>query len=405
MPVSNSKRQGGFLIICVLALLSIFPPLATDMYLSALDDVAAAFNASPAAAEMSLSVFFLGLCAGQLIVGPLIDAYGRKLPLLIGCAVFVVTSVGLLLVQDIYVFNALRFVQALGACAGMVVGRVIVNDLYDGRKAAQMLTILVMLMTLGPILAPFLGSLLFVAYGWQAIFIVLVLMGVLAFVLAGIIIPETLPQSRRREAAFGATLRRFVSIVSRSSFIAPAFVTACIQAPMFAFITASSGVFQGIYGMSSEAYGVTFGLIATALVVFGQLNRLLLNRFNPQQILTAMLPVFVFVALVLLVNAQASNMWLVVIPLWLALGLVGLLTANAMSIAMKGAIDHPGLASAAIGAIQFGLAFSTSTLVALAGTDSVFPMASAIFIAASLASVLWFRVGRFSQDLITASQQ
>lgn len=397
MTSPPSRSFGSSLIICVLALLSIFPPLATDMYLSAIGELAVALDASHAAAELSLSLFFLGLCVGQLLIGPLIDAYGRKLPLLLGAGLFVMTSIGLLIVRDVHIFNALRFLQAIGACAGMVVGRVIVMDLYEGRKAAKVLTILVMLMTLGPILAPFLGSLLLGAFGWESIFVVLVLIGVLAFVLVAAIIPETLPVSKRRSGTVGNAFGHIFQLVRRRQFILPALATGCIQAPMFAFITASSGVFQGVYGLSSTAYGVVFGLIATALIIFGQINSWLLSRYSPAQIVTGALPPFMLMAVVLLVNSNATSIWLVAIPLWLSLGMVGLLTANMMSIAMEGSKDAAGLGSAAIGALQFGIAFTASSLVALAGTDSATPMALAIFISALIGSSIWFGMRKLAR--------
>lgn len=159
-----SKSQGTA-IIATLALLSIFPPLATDMYLPALGALAIDFNTSTSSAEMSLSIFFLGLGIGQLVMGPLIDKYGRKLPLIIGTLLFIITSIALIFVKDITIFNSLRFVQALGACSGMVISRAIVTDLYQGQQAAKNMTILVMLMTIGPIISPTLGSVFFEFFG------------------------------------------------------------------------------------------------------------------------------------------------------------------------------------------------------------------------------------------------
>ncbi|MBU2962228.1 Bcr/CflA family efflux MFS transporter [Citreicella sp. C3M06] len=371
------------MITIVLALLAMFPPLATDMYLSAMEPLAEAMNTSSAGAELSLSLFFLGLCVGQLIVGPMIDVAGRKGPLLIGVAVFTLASIGLLLTDNIVVFNTLRFVQALGACAGMVVGRAVVTDLYEGRRAAQVMTVLVMLMTLGPILAPFLGSLLLTLLGWRSIFVALVLVGLFALVLTQVVIPETLPADKRNKAAIGGTLRRLAGLCRTPAFILPALVTACVQASIFAFITGSSGVFQGAFGLSSQAYGLLFGLIASAMVIFGQINTWLLNRYEPEQIVARGLPLFVLTAALLLGVSGTSVLWVLVVPLWLSLGLVGLLSANVMSIAMAGAAGAAGLGSAGIGALQFGLAFATSTLVALAGTGSAGPMATAILVSAS----------------------
>ncbi len=179
-------------ITAVLGLLSLFPPLATDMYLAGLGDIAEALHTGERATDLSLSIFFLGLCLGQFIVGPQIDSWGRKRPLLAATALFIVTSLALILVQDIIAFNALRFLRALGACGGMVVGRAVVNDLYEGRQAEKVMTILVMLLTIGPIVSPTLGSLLLEAFGWRSIFIVMMVVGMIAFILSVIVMSETL---------------------------------------------------------------------------------------------------------------------------------------------------------------------------------------------------------------------
>ncbi|MAI91200.1 multidrug effflux MFS transporter [Ponticaulis sp.] len=389
MSAQSPSKLHSALIICVLALLSIFPPLATDMYLAAMGHIAEAFETSHAATELSLSLFFLGLCVGQLIVGPLTDALGRRLPLLIGTGVFTLTSVGLLLTTDITIFNGIRVIQALGACAGMVVGRAIVTDLYHGRKAAQVLTLVVMLMTLGPIVAPSLGSVLLTSFGWQSIFYMLICVGVAAFVLTFFIIPETLPKAARHPDAISRAAPKLFELVKRREFILPALITGFIQAPMFAFITASSGVFQVGFGLSSLEYGLLFGLVASALVIFGQLNNMLLNRLGPRQIMTVALPLFAVATGLFFAVSGSTIIWMIVPPLWLTIGLVGLLTANAMSIAMEGSEGYAGLGSAGIGAVQFGLAFSVSSLVALAGTGSAFPMATTMVICAIAALGLW----------------
>lgn len=385
--------KNAALMTVVLALLAMFPPLATDMYLAAIGEVTDAFATTRAAAEMSLSLFFLGLCVGQLIAGPLIDAFGRKLPLLAGTVLFCVASVGLLLARDIAVFNALRFVQAIGACAGMVVGRAIVSDLYEGRRAAKVLTVLVMLMTLGPILAPSLGSLLLTAFGWRSIFYALVAIGGLALVLTLLVIPETLPPEHRQPGAMKSACRQFGALARRRAFLLPALMVGCVQAPMFAFITASSGIFQRGFGLSAIEYGVLFGVVAAALIIFGHINTRLLNRYDPSQIITAAVPLFVAASSLLLLMALSGNFWALVPVLWLTIGLVGLLSANVMSVAMAASPEAAGTGSAAIGFSQFGMAFATSSLVALAGggaePGSALPMAGGIVLAALAALALW----------------
>ncbi|NDV98747.1 multidrug effflux MFS transporter [Salipiger sp. PrR002] len=394
-PISLSQGRRTA-ITATLALLSIFPPLATDMYLAAMGDIAEAFGTSHSTIELSLSLFFLGLCLGQLVMGPLLDAYGRKGPLLAGVALFSGCSVALLMVEDIAVFNALRLLQAVGACAGMVVGRAVVNDLYEGRQAAKAMTVLVMLMTLGPIVSPTLGSLLLEGFGWRAIFVAMVLVGLLALALSALVIPETLPRERRVSAPFRSAARTAGHLLSRREFVVPALVAGLIQGGMFAFITGSSGVFQGVFGLSSLSYGLLFAAIAAALFLSGQLNNKLLDRFDPARIMAAGLPVYALAGLALVVLSGTEALWVFVAPLWLAIGMVGLLSANAMAITMGAAREGAGIGSALLGAIQFGLAFSVSSCVALGGSGTPLPMALGLLVPASLAWLLW-TVGRRGQ--------
>ncbi|MFU1478553.1 multidrug effflux MFS transporter [Roseovarius sp. C7] len=388
MPQPSLSPRHATALTAVLGLLSLFPPLATDMYLAAMGDLAEAMNATHAATELSLSLFFLGLCLGQLIMGPLIDGLGRKLPLLVGTALFALATVGLLLVDNIVYFNALRVLQAIGACAGMVVGRAIVNDLYQGREAAKVMTLLVMLLTLGPIVSPTLGSLLLEAFGWRAIFVTMLGISLVALVLSQRIIPETLPPEARAARPFRSGAATAAKLLRRRRFVIPVLIAGLVQGGLFAFITGSSGVFQGVFGLSAIQYGLLFAVIAAALMLFGQLNRRLLDHASPARILRLGLPVHAAVALVLTLLSGTETLGLYVAPLWLAIGMVGLLSANAMSLAMEAARDGAEIGSALLGAVQFGIAFTVSACVALGGTDNALPMSLGLLLPTLLATGL-----------------
>lgn len=380
-------------ITATLGLLSLFPPLATDMYLAALGDLATSMGSTHAAAEFSLSIFFLGLCLGQLLLGPLTDTYGRKRPLLIGVALFTMTSIALPGVSDITLFNTLRFVQAIGASVGMVVGRAVVKDLYQGRRAAQVMTVLVMLLTVGPIASPILGSLLLEAFGWRSIFATMAAISLLAFVLSLVVLPETLPVSARKTRPLIDGTRAAAVLLSQRRFVIMALVSGLVQGGMFAFITGSSRVFQGIFGLNSLEFGIMFAVIAAALIIFAKVNGALLNRYPPEQIVTAGLPLFVVSTLCLALVSGTQTLWVFAIPLWLSIGMVGLLSANAMSITMELSGEGAGMGSALLGAMQFAIAFSVSSCVAFGGTDTAQPMALGLLVPASLAAIFFYAFG------------
>ncbi|WP_102223141.1 multidrug effflux MFS transporter [Acidimangrovimonas sediminis] len=389
IPPYQPTRRHAAAITAILALLSIFPPLATDMYLPAIGTIANALHTSHAATELSLSLFFLGLCVGQVIMGPMIDSFGRKAPLMAGTALYALCSALLPLVRDVVLFDALRFFQAIGACAGMVVGRAVVNDLYDGQRAAKAMTVLVMLMTVGPIISPTLGSLLLQGFGWQSIFVVMLAVGIVALVLSAAVIPETLPPAARLRNPMRSAARTAGGLLRRRDYAVPVLVAGLVQGGMFAFITGSSGVFQGEFGLDSLAYGLTFAVIAAALFLFGQLNHRLLDHFTAARILGAGLPLYVLAGALLALASGTGSLWLLVVPLWLSIGMVGLLSANAMAITMAAAREGAGTGSALLGTVQFGMAFTVSACVALGGSDSALPMSLGILIPALLAWALW----------------
>ncbi|MDJ0931058.1 MFS transporter [Breoghania sp.] len=264
VQASVSRRKSEGFVAVVLALLAIFPPLSTDMYLSAFNDIQAAFNVPDGSLEISLSVFFLGLGIGQLMVGPLIDRMGRRGPLLFGIAVFCIATVLLLCVDSVGPFIALRLVHAVWACGGMVVGRAVISDMYTGRRAIQMLTLLVTLMSLSSITAPFLGSLLVTFVGWQSVFVMMLVVDLAAFGLSWWIIPETLPVSRRTRTPITAAFRDYAGLFVGAENLSSAEPggAAFVQAAVFSYIISSSSIFIGHYGLTNIQYGLCFGLVA-----------------------------------------------------------------------------------------------------------------------------------------------
>ncbi|MGK9063749.1 multidrug effflux MFS transporter [Stutzerimonas chloritidismutans] len=392
MSETSASPQGSsaLRIVLVLSVLSIFPPLATDMYLSAFGDIQTYLNAPDGALEMSLSVFFLGLCVGQLVFGPLIDRYGRKGPLLAGAGLFCLATVLLLLTDSATVFISLRFVQALGACGGMVVGRAVVSDLYQGTAAARTMTLLIMLMTLGPVVSPLVGGVLVTQLGWKAVFVTMLAIGALALVLAFTLLPETLPASKRLKTPLYRVFGDYWTLLSSRQFLVPALVSALVQAAMFSFITASSSVFQGVFGLGEIEYGIAFGFVALGLVVASLVNNRLLVRLAVKTIISVALPLFVAISIVLLLVSGSREFWVQIIPLWFSIAMVGLLSANGTSIAMEAARGQSGVGSALVGAMQFGVAFVCSAMVAAAISDSTLPMALGILLPALIAMVVWF---------------
>lgn len=377
-------------MVLVLGLLSIFPPLATDMYLSALGQLAETLQTSHFGAELSLSLFFLGLCIGQLCMGVMSDVFGRKPIILIGAAVFIVTSIALTYVNNIFAFNFLRVVQAIGASSGMVISRAIVNDLYRGQHAAKLMTILVMLLTLGPIISPTLGSIILEAWGWKSIFWAMSLIGMIALFLASKILVESLPIESRHKDPIKLASVSASKLITNRYFIVWTLIAGFSQGGLFAFITGSSAIFQNGYGLSSLEYALIFALVAAALIIFGLVNNLLLRKYFSEQILEWSLPVFLLCAILATISSTVEHLGFFIFFLWLAMGFVGLVSSNAMSLAMDQTMNTGGVGSAIIGAIQFAIAFLVSSVVAFIPSASALPMTIGISLSALLAALIYF---------------
>jgi DHA1 family bicyclomycin/chloramphenicol resistance-like MFS transporter len=395
-------------IIAILGMLAAFAPLATDMYLPAFAPMATYFNVSEGGIEVTLSVFFLGMSIGQLAYGPLIDRYGRRAPLLIGIGLYIAATLLCLLTADIGTFIALRFVQAVGGCAGMIIGRAIVSDLFDEKESAQALSLLMVVMTLAPILAPILGGIVVTYANWQTLFIIMLAFGLACAGLVWFFIPETLPLESRRSESGMALLQTWWSLVSSRSFIVPAMVGGLAQACMFAFITGSPFVFVNLYGASAQTYGWLFALIAGALIIAAQINRMVLERKSTEVVLGAALVLNAIAAIGTVAAVPTGSLAALLVALWFAIGALGFIGANATAVAMTASGRDAGTGSSLIGALQFGCAFLVSSLVAATQNGTAYPMTLAIAGCAILATSLWFLLRRTapkaSEQIISQSR-
>jgi DHA1 family bicyclomycin/chloramphenicol resistance-like MFS transporter len=380
-------------LILVLGMLSAFAPFATDMYLPAFGRMASSFATDNGHIQATLSAFFLGLAVGQAFYGPLIDRFGRRTPLLVGIFLYLVSTVACWLTNDLDLFIALRILQAIGGCAGMIIGRAIVNDLFDEAESARVLSLLLMVMILAPIAAPLLGGFILSVATWRAIFVFMMAFGLLCALLTWAWIPETMSKPRQ-PISVGAIASTYVALCRKPAFIVPALVGGLGQACMFAFITGSPYVFIGLFKVSEQHFGWLFGLNAAGIIVAAQLNRIGLRRYTAEWLLGIALCVNVMAGLLLVGAATSGSLVTVMVPLWFAVASLGFIGANSAAVAMASCGEHAGSGSALIGVAQFCCAFLISAMVAASQNGTVFPMAIAIAVAGVTATALWFATAR-----------
>ena len=360
-------------LVLVLGFLIALGPLAIDMYLPSLPTITDDLQSTAAAVQLTLTGTLAGLALGQLLIGPVSDAVGRRAPLLAGVAVHILASVLCVIAPNLAVLGTLRVLQGLGAAAAAVVAMAIVRDLFTGYQAAKLLSRLMLVMGAAPILAPTLGSITLTWTSWRGVFVVLALFGVAILTTTALALPETLPRERRRNGGVIGTVRDYGKLFTDRAYLGLILVAGLAMAALFAYVSGSSFVFQEQYGLSEQSFGFVFGAGAVGLITATQLNVRLLRRWTPSQILISALAGGAVAGLVLLVFAITDFGGLVgiLVPLWLVLASAGLALPNAPALALSRHGEAAGTAAALLGAVQFGVGALAAPLVGVFGNGAV----------------------------------
>jgi len=370
---------GRLRLLLVLGMLTAFGPMSIDMYLPALPALARNLGSDAAGVQLTLSAFFIGLSVGQLAYGPLADRIGRRPPLLAGIALFVVASAGCAMAGSLDTLIAWRALQAIGACAGMVISRAVVRDRHAPGEAARVLSLLMLIMGLAPILAPLAGGWVLEHAGWRAIFWVLVVFGLACLVAVLAWLPETRPGPPVRGAHDEAPVAWYRLLADRR-FLRPTLAGALAQAGMFAYISASPFVFIEVYGVPASAYGWLFGSNAVGLIAASQWNRRLLSKGAMEPVLRRAHAANALCG-VLLVAVAASGIGglpLLMVPLFGYIASLGLTFPNSAATSMASFPRQAATASSLFGTIQFALAAITGTLAGRLHDGTALPMAGII---------------------------
>jgi len=364
-------------LLLVLGLLSAVAPFATDLYLPAFPQMTAELNTSATTVQLTLTAFLLGVTAGQLVFGPLSDRFGRVPPLVLGAALCVAASAVAVFAPDATTLIIARLLQGLGGAAGMVIGRAVVSDLAVGKPAARAFSLMMIVGGVAPVVAPLIGGALTAPLGWRGLLAVVLGLSIMMLVSLLLVVRETHLRSHRdalraERAAAGSPLRALRS----RAFIGYTAVFAFAFAVMMAYISASPFLYQNLLGLDALGYGVAFGLNALALVVVSAASAKLTATRSVESVLGVgiVLVLSSAVAFAVLVASSAPAFWLTV-PLFTAIGSLGLVFGNATSLALGSASRAAGSASAVLGAAQFGLAAAVSPLVGIAGEDTAAPLA------------------------------
>jgi len=397
----------NFYLIFILGCLAALGPFSIDMYLPGFLDIAQDLNTTESAVSLSLSSFFIGISAGQLLYGPLLDKYGRKKPLYFGLALYIISSLACLAVTDIHQLVVLRFVQAIGSCATAVASIAMVRDLFTVKESPKVFASLMLVIAISPMLAPTAGGYLIAALGWKYVFVFLAFMAVLILLAAIFKLPESYIPEPNYSLKPRPILKNFVGVLQKPQFLTYAFISSLTFSGLFAYVAASPTLFMKIYETSKTGYGWIFALLSVAFIGASQVNSLLIRWHSSKKIITWALMVQCVFSLVFLIFAL--NNWLglfsTIAFIALFLACLGLINPNAAALSLAPFTKNAGSASALMGALQMGLGALTSMLVSLFSETSTLPI-PLIMCSAAFAALLCFLFGRgFIKIEVEASEE
>ena len=348
----NSRFFGAAVI---LGLLSAIGPFAIDMYLPALPSIQGSLHTNVAMVQMSLMAFFVSLGVGQLIYGPVSDMLGRKTPIYFGLVVFALGSIGCALSPDIETLIAFRFLQGLGACAGMVIPRAIVRDMHTGHDAARLMALLMLVFSVSPILAPLTGSFVIRFASWRGIFWTVMGAAICGLLLAMFVLKETRPPSQRVDSSIGSALRSYGTLLRDRHYLGLIFIGSFGVSSFFAYLANSSFVLIDHYGLTSTQYSLAFSINAVAFIGAAQFAGKFGARHGLAKVVRTAVTGYAATMLVLLglELAGVNQLPVLMAMLFVGYGFLGLVIPSTAVLALDDHGKIAGTASALMGTMQF----------------------------------------------------
>ncbi len=397
------KSKNLKFIILILSALAAIAPFSIDMYLPAFPAMAQDLGTDISHVALSLTSFFIGISVGQLLYGPLLDRIGRKKPLLFGLVLYAVAGIGCAFAVNAKWLIALRLLQALGGCGGMVAVRAIVRDIFPIQEIARVISTIMLVMGVAPIIAPTVGSAVVTMFSWRVIFYFLAAFGVVMIAAVAFALPESKQPdpsiSLRPAKIFG----EYLTVLKQPQFLAYALCGGLGSAGMFAYISGSPFVYIKLFGISEAHYGWLFGLNAFGLILGSQLNRVVLRRFSSQQAITVIASLQASVGVLLVVSSTMGQFQLIATLVLISayLFLQGFLYPNTTALALVPFEKNAGAASAMMGFLQMVCSSLASALVSYLHNGTALPMTGVMAGCAGLGLLSLFTILRKQEAALT----
>lgn len=394
-PGDSLTPRQRLVYVLVLGALTALGAFTIDLYIPAFPIIEAEFDVPTAVIQLTLTATTLGFAAGQLLVGPWSDRVGRRLPLIASTSVHVVASLGVVLAPSIEVLFVFRVLQGMGAAAGAVVAMAIVRDLFGGLPLVRMLSRLALVNGLAPIVAPLIGSQMLLVVPWRGIFVFLTIYGGIVLLAAVFFIVETLPPARRRDLGHSSTRERYRALFSDRVFVGVALIAGFTFSGLFAYLGTSSFLFQDVYGLDPQQFGLIFGVNSIGIAVGVQSSAYLARYIKPQWILAgALVSLLLSASAIVILDVAGSGLFGVLVPLFFFMTSCGFVFPCTQVLALAHHGGEAATAASLLGALNFGLAGIISPIVGLFGVTNAIPMGAIMGVTAVISSVILWTVVR-----------
>jgi MFS transporter, DHA1 family, multidrug resistance protein len=402
----NKKTQKSRLIIWILGGLSTVTPFAIDLYLPAFSKLAEEFHTTPARISLSVSSYFIGMAIGQILYGPLLDRFGRRIPLYIGLAIFLLCSIGCMQSRDVNTLVVFRFVQALGGSVAWVAALTMVRDFFPVEQSARIFSLLFLVIGVSPLLAPTIGGFIVVALTWKWIFILMCM--IVVFIIAAVyfFLPTGYQPDRTISLRPDAMGRTFMSILGDPQFATYAFAGAFGFSTLFIYVAGSPVIFMENYHVDAKTYGGIFALLSVGFIGGSQLNIYLNKRYSSQKLFQTFLITQVLAAIIFLILTLVGllNLYITIGMLFIILSCIGITNPNASALAIAPFTRNVGSASALMGFAQIGIAALASSGIGLFNSKDIAPSVTLMFITAAIAlAILFFGQRKIGPQIVGKS--